>query len=48
MAQNRTVTDILQELKKDYKNVLYMAVEQATNAACEDVTRLVISSRFMN
>lgn len=43
MAQNRTVTDILQELKKDYKNVLYMAVEQATNAACEDVYKYSMS-----
>lgn len=37
MAQNRTVTDILQELKKDYKTVLLKAVQQATDTACEDV-----------
>lgn len=43
MAQNRTVTDILQELKKDYKNVLLRAVEQATNTACEDVYKFSMS-----
>lgn len=37
MAQNRTVTDVLQELKKDYKAVLLKAVQQATDTACEDV-----------
>lgn len=37
MAQNRTVTDVLQELKKDYKTVLLKAVQQATDTACEDV-----------
>lgn len=43
MAHNRTVTDILQELKKDYKRVLLKAVEQATNTACEDVYKFSMS-----
>ena len=43
MAQNRTVTDILQELKKDYKRVLIKAVEQATDTACEDVYKFSMS-----
>ena len=43
MAQNRTVTDILQELKKDYKNVLLTAIEKATNDACEDVYKFSMS-----
>lgn len=43
MANNRTVTDILQELKKDYKNVLFKAVEQATNNACEDMYKFSMS-----
>ena len=43
MAQNRTITDILQELKKDYKRVLVKAVEQATDTACEDVYKFSMS-----
>lgn len=43
MANNRTVTDILQELKKDYKNVLLKAVEHATNIACEDTYKFSMS-----
>lgn len=43
MAQTRTITDILQELKKDYKTVLLQAVEQATNDACEDVYKFSMS-----
>ena len=43
MAQNHTVTDILQELKKDYKSVLLEAVEKATNDACEDVYKFSMS-----
>ena len=43
MAQNRTITDILKELKKDYKTVLRKAVEQATNDACEDVYKFSMS-----
>ena len=43
MAQNRTITDILQELKKDHKTVLIKAVEQATNDACEDVYKFSMS-----
>ena len=43
MAQNRTVTDILQELKKDYKRVLIKAVGQATDTACEDVYKFSMS-----
>lgn len=43
MAQNRTITDILQELKKDYKKVLIKAVEQATSTACEDMYKFSMS-----
>lgn len=43
MAQNRTVTDILQELKKDYKSVLLQAVKQATDTACEDTYKFSMS-----
>ena len=43
MAQNRTITDSLQELKKDYKAALLKAVEQATNDACEDVYKFSMS-----
>ena len=43
MAQNRTINDALQELKKDYKKVLLEAVKQATNTACEDVYRFSMS-----
>lgn len=43
MAQNRTVTDILKELKKDYKTVLLKAVQEATNTACEDVYKFSMS-----
>lgn len=40
---NRTVTDILQELKKDYKSVLVRAVEYATDIACEDMYKFSMS-----
>lgn len=43
MAQDRTVTDILQELKKDYKAVLLKAVSQATDTACKDVYKFSMS-----
>ena len=43
MANNRTVTDILQELKKDYKSVLLKAVEHATDIACEDMYKFSMS-----
>lgn len=43
MAQNRTITDILQELKKDYNRVLLKAVGQTTDTACEDVYKFSIS-----
>lgn len=43
MAQNRTINDILQELKKDYKKVLLEAVKQATNTACEDIYKFSMS-----
>ena len=43
MAQDRTINDILQELKQDYKKVLLEAVNQATNTACEDVYKFSMS-----
>ena len=43
MAQNRTVIDTLQELKKDYKMALIKSVEQATNDACRDVYKFSMS-----
>lgn len=43
MAKNSTVTDILQELKEDYKNVLFGAVKQAVNKAAEDVYKFSMS-----
>lgn len=43
MAQNRTINDILQELKKDYQKVLLKAVEQATDIGCQDVYKFSMS-----
>jgi hypothetical protein len=43
MAQNRSITDILKELKNDHKTVLLKAVEQATNSACEDAYKFSMS-----
>lgn len=37
MAKNRTIDDILRELKKDYQSVLLKAVQQATDTAAEDI-----------
>lgn len=43
MAKNRTVEDILQELRKDYKTVLLEAVNKAVDIACEDVYKFSMS-----
>lgn len=43
MAQNRTVTDVLKELKKDYKTILLKAVEQATSTASKDIYKFSMS-----
>jgi hypothetical protein len=43
MARTKTIEEILQELKDDYKSVLLKAVNKATDVACEDVYKVSMS-----